>query len=465
MDNLSELLKNFSNQKIIVIGDVMLDKTVVGDVSRISPEAPVSIINVNNEIYGLGGAANVAANVSSLNGNTSLFGFTGKDKAAEILLSLLKEKKIEPFLGENKMTTLKVRVKARNQQIVRMDYEDNSSKEFSKEILQKMQTKIKNSKIILISDYAKGAITPNLMKFLKLGDRRIIIDPKPKNISLYSSAYLITPNEKEALEMSGQKDVQSAGRYLKEKLDCNVLITRGKKGMFLFSEKEIEIPTFTKEVYDVEGAGDTVIATISLSLAAGASLEEAAIIANDAGGIAVSKLGTSQVKLGELERKLFGEEEKVKNFGELSKIVIDLRKKGRKIVWTNGCFDLMHTGHMRYLKEAKEKGDYLIVGLNSDSSARKIKGPPRPINSENERAEFISLLPWVDYVMIYQESHPVKYLLEFKPDVYVKGGDYTLDTINQSERRIVEGYGGRIEIINVETNNSTTKIIEKIKNS
>ena len=158
MDNLSELLKNFSNQKIIVIGDVMLDKTVVGDVSRISPEAPVSIINVNNEIYGLGGAANVAANVSSLNGNTSLFGFTGKDKAAEILLSLLKEKKIEPFLGENKMTTLKVRVKARNQQIVRMDYEDNSSKEFSKEILQKMQTKIKNSKIILISDYAKGAI-------------------------------------------------------------------------------------------------------------------------------------------------------------------------------------------------------------------------------------------------------------------------------------------------------------------
>jgi D-beta-D-heptose 7-phosphate kinase/D-beta-D-heptose 1-phosphate adenosyltransferase len=463
MNNLSEALKNFSAKKITIVGDVMLDKTIFGEVSRISPEAPVPILKVEREDYELGGAANVAANVSSLGGNTSLFGFVGKDKYSKILLSLLKERKIKPFLDKNGSTTLKVRIKSRNQQIVRMDYETNLLNEFSPEILQKMQKEIRDSEIILISDYAKGTITHNLMEFLKSQGKRIVADPKSKNINFYSDVYLITPNEKEALEMSGQKDVENAGRYLRRKLDCNVLITRGERGMFLFAEKEIEIPTYAQEVYDIVGAGDTSIATLSLSLAAGVSLEESVIIANHAAGIAVSKAGTSSVRLNELERKLFGGEEKLKYFDELSKIISDLKKKGKRMVWTSGCFDLLHTGHIRYLKEAREKGDYLVVGLNSDSSVRKLKGQSRPINPEKERAEVIFSLPWVDYVMIYQEPTSTKYLLKFQPEVYVKGRDYTLETLDQGERKAVEDGGGRIELINVEKNNSTTKIIEKIK--
>lgn len=463
MDNLSEVLKNFSAQKVMVVGDAMLDKTIVGDVSRISPEAPVPIISVQDEIYELGGAANVAANISSLGGDACLFGFTGKDESAEIFLSLLKEKGIKSFLDTNARTILKVRAIGRNQQLLRLDYEDTSPKEFSQKTLQAMQTEMTDSEIILISDYAKGAVTSNLMKFLKSFGKRIIIDPKPKNIHLYSGSYLIAPNEKEALEMSGQKDFQDAGRFLKEKLDCNVLITRGEKGVALFSHKDMNIPTYAQEVYDIVGAGDTSIAALSLSLASGASLEEATIISNHAAGIAVSKAGTSHVRLGELEKKIFGEEEKVKNFEDLSRVIDDLRRKGKKIAWTNGCFDILHLAHVRYLKKTREQGDYLIVGLNSDSSARRLKGLGRPINNEQDRAEVLS--EHVDYIIIFSEPDTTRYLSAFRPDVYVKGGDYAVNTINQDERKIVESYGGRIEIINVESDVSTTRIIEKIKNS
>lgn len=464
MKNLSEILRNFTNQKVIVVGDVMIDESIVGGVSKISPEAPVQVVNVEKEIYQPGGAANVAANISSLQGKVSLFGFVGGDEHGKILEKMLNEKMVKCFFDKNLSTIRKVRVIARNQQLLRLDYEDDSSiKNFNSEILEKIEGEVVDSNIILVSDYAKGAINQKLMNFLKTLNKRILIDPKPQNIFNYKNSFLITPNETEALEMAHEKDVYSAGRAIKNKLNCNVIITQGEKGMTLFSDREMNIPTYAKEVYDVTGAGDTMIAALSLALASGASLEEAAIISNHAAGIAVSRRGTYQVKLGELEREIFGEEKKLKSFKELSEIISDLRKKNKTIVWTSGCFDILHSGHIKYLAKTKELGDYLVVGLNSDSSVRELKGPSRPINSEDTRAEILSSLSFVDYVMIFPESSPVKYLSVFKPEVYSKGGDYTLERIDTNEKRIVESYGGKIVLIDVGEDISTTKLIERIR--
>jgi len=447
--------------KITVIGDVMLDKTISGEVNRISPEAPVPIVNINEEIYKPGGAANTAANISSLGGKVYLFGFIGKDENAKILLDILNEKKIECFFDEKSITTLKVRIKSKNQQLLRYDYEDTNLKNFNLQILEIMKKKIEDSDIILISDYAKGTITKDLMTLLNSLNKKILIDPKPKNMNTYLNPYLITPNEKEVLEMSKQTDVLSAGRFLREKFNCNVLMTRGEKGMYLFSDREIEIPTDTREVCDVEGAGDTAIAAIALSLASRASLEESAIIANHAAGIAVSRIGTSQIKLNELKKRISGEEGKLKTFEELRDIIMDLKDKGKKITWTNGRFDILHVGNVKFLKKARENGDYLIIGLNSDSSFKALKGR-EPINNELQRAEILS--EYADAVIIFPEFNAIRHLSVFKPDIYVKGGNYTLETINQEEREVIESYGGKILIIDVDTDISTTKIMERTKN-
>jgi D-beta-D-heptose 7-phosphate kinase/D-beta-D-heptose 1-phosphate adenosyltransferase len=464
MEGLSEVLNRFPDRKITIIGDVMLDKDIFGEVSRISPESLAFILKVKEESYNPGGAANVAANISSLGGKASLFGFVADDEPGRILKSILDERKISYNFDSNSKTTLKIRPKFKSPLPVRIDYEDEGSKLFSLATLKIMKEEIANSDLILISDYAKGAITRDLINFVKNSGKRIIIDPKPKNILLYENSFLITPNEKEALEMSGQKDIYSAGRYLRERLSCNVLITRGEKGMSLFSDNEIDIPTSAKEVYDVTGAGDTVIATLALSIASGASLEEAVIIANHAAGIAVSKAGTYQVKIGELERKVSGRGTKIKTFDELNYLVEDLRKKGKRIVWTNGCFDLFHLGHKYYLEKAREKGDVLIVGLDSDKSVRILKGPARPIYSETERAELLSIIESVNYITIFQAGELATYLRKLKPDVYVKSDIYTLDTINQEERKIVEGYGGEIYLPKGLPGFSTTNVINKILN-
>jgi D-beta-D-heptose 7-phosphate kinase/D-beta-D-heptose 1-phosphate adenosyltransferase len=466
MERLLEILRNFPERKITVIGDIMLDKTIIGEVHRISPEAPIQIVNVKEEFYEPGGAANVATNVASLGGKVSLFGFAGKDNNANILLEILEEKDINYFLDETAITTLKIRVRSKNQQLLRIDYEESSPKTFNSDIRKVMRKEIENSDLILISDYAKGAITGDLMSFLKSLGKKVVIDPKPQNISFYPNFFLITPNEKEALEMSKQENIHSAGRYLQKVLDCNVLITHGEKGMMLFSDNEIEIPTTLREVYDVTGAGDTANAAICLSLASGASLEEAVLIANHAAGISVGKIGTYQVKLGELEKAISGEEKKLKTLDELVEVIRELKRKQKKIVWTNGCFDLFHAGHKYSLEQARKKGDVLIVGLDSDESVRKLKGPERPIYNQEQRAEILSGMGFVDYITIFSSGKAVEYLKKLEPHVYVKSGDYTIDTINQEERKVVESYGGEIYLPKgIISELSTTNTIKKIKNS
>jgi len=308
MNNLKNILEQFQNKKITVIGDVMLDKYLEGDVSRINPEAPVPIVELQNEFFELGGAANVAANVATLGGKVSLFGFVGKDYSADIIRNLLRQKNISDFLDFCKTTTEKTRIIGKGQQLIRFDKEDSTDKLFSSEMNKKLLEEIQSSDIILISDYAKGTINSSLMESLSSFKNKMIVDPKPKNKNLYKGVFLVTPNLKECFEMSSHGDVQSAGIALKELFESNILITQGQDGMALFSEKNLDIPTFAKDVFDVVGAGDSVIAALALSIAAGATLEESAIIANHSAGVAVEKKGTHAVTIDELKEKIFQDE-------------------------------------------------------------------------------------------------------------------------------------------------------------
>ncbi|MDP1695909.1 MAG: D-glycero-beta-D-manno-heptose 1-phosphate adenylyltransferase [archaeon] len=463
MNKIEQILSNFIGKKILVIGDLMLDKYVEGEVSRVSPEAPVPVVKVEREFFELGGAGNVASNVASLGGKAILFSFAGKDDGINVVKNLLREKGIEFFIDENYATLQKTRIIGRGQQIVRVDREKICEKIFNEETKKLLLEKARECDIIIISDYAKGSITKDLIEFLSVYKSKMIVDPKPSNQHLYKKVYLITPNEKESLEMSGFSEVNKAGEMLKMELNSHILITKGRDGMTLFSDSRMEIPTYAQEVFDVSGAGDTVIATLALAIAAGSSLEEASIIANHAAGIAVGKKGTYSVKHKELVDKIFSGEKKVVSLQELKEIVVENRRKGKRIVWTNGCFDILHAGHIKYLKKAKEFGDILIVGLNSDDSIRKLKGPTRPVQLEAERAEILSSMEFVDYVYIFSELNTEKYLIELQPDVYVKGGNYNIDTINQIERKIVEGYDGKIALVSFIEGRSTTHIIEKIK--
>ncbi len=464
MKNLLKIIKNFKNKRVLIIGDLILDCYVEGDVSRISPEAPVPVLNIKKESYVLGGAGNVASNISNLGGKAVLFSFVGEDSKLNLLKNLLNKKNIKSFLMKTKKPTIqKTRIISGNQQIIRVDNEQKFNETLKEETKKSLLNESQKADIIIISDYAKGTITKDLMDFLSPFKEKIIIDPKPSNKNIYNKALLMTPNEKESLLLSGEKKIKSAGKKLREKYASNILITLGKKGMELFSDKQLSIPTYAKEVYDVSGAGDTVISSLALSLSTGANLADSAIIANYAAGIVVEKKGTYSLSYKELKNRISSRTEKIKELNSLKSEINTLKKKNKKIVWTNGCFDLLHIGHIRYLKKAKKKGDILILGLNSDSSVKKIKGEDRPIQTQDERAEILSSLEFIDYILIFNDETPEKYLKELKPDVYVKGGDYDLNTINQKEKKIIEGYGGKIKLISLESNKSTTKIINKIR--
>jgi len=465
MERIIQILGRFKNSKILVLGDLMLDRYLEGDVSRISPEAPVLIVKIEKEFSELGGAGNVASNIVSLGGEVFLFGFIGRDEAGNLLKEILEKRSIPSYLEESGSTIEKTRMIGRGQQLLRFDKEDISDKILSEVARKKILEKADWADKIIISDYAKGAITSDLMNLLSNHKKKIIVDPKPKNKSLYKGVLLTKLNEKESAEMSGEEDILKSGNDIRAELGCNILITRGEKGMTFFSETGniANTPTYVREVYDVTGAGDTTIATISLALAAGASFEEAIMIANHAAGIAVEKKGTYSVSLNELESRMFSEERKIVNLEELDKLVQDYKRKGRKIVWTNGCFDLLHVGHVKYLQEAKKLGNILIIGLNSDDSVRKLKGEGRPIQNENDRAEILASLGFVDYIIIFPEPIVEKYLLMLKPDIFIKGADYDLEKMNQTERKAIESYNGKISFIPLVEGKSTSDIVTKLR--
>ncbi|RMD66613.1 D-glycero-beta-D-manno-heptose 1-phosphate adenylyltransferase [Candidatus Pacearchaeota archaeon] len=462
MNHLRKILEKFREVKIVVIGDIILDKYIVGKVSRISPEAPVPVLKSEREEYALGGAAYVAECAANLGASVSLYGFLGNDKEASVLTDLAKSKGIKLNTSVSKITPLKTRLVGNGQQIARIDREETDEKFFKGEIRNSLEKDAESADIILVSDYAKGTITKDLFSLIDANYEKIVVDPKPANKDIYTKMRLITPNENEAMIMSSCNDYKKAGRALKEKFKCDVIVTLGSKGLAIFSEHETEVPTAAQEVYDVTGAGDAFIATLGVALATGASLEEASILANHSAGIAVSKHGTYAPNLNELNSALKGVSRKIVSLNELKAISSTLKRGGKKLVWTNGCFDIIHSGHITYLRNARKQGDVLLVGINSDESVRKLKGPQRPILAQEERAEIIAALEFVDYVLIFSETTAEKCISELKPDVYVKGGDYTTETINQEEKKLVESYGGRVEIVRGVEGKSSSKVLERI---
>lgn len=459
---LREIIDQFPKKKILVIGDIILDRYIIGDTTRISPEAPVPILNVKSEKYSLGGAANVANNLAEMGAMVYIIGVRGNDPPGLVLSELLQRNGIISkyvLIDPNFRTIEKVRIVGKKQQMLRVDFENQWKNP--------MQTipQIKCDAII-ISDYAKGFITQQLIDQVKSDYSHIpiCIDPKPEHKSWYTGATMIKPNLKEFEDMCGytltnEKELKKAGKALRKSLDTTLFLTRGEKGITIFSDRIVDIPTQQIEVYDPTGAGDTVMSVLTLAKISGATDEECAILANRAAGSVVEKLGTATIGLRELS-DLVEESTKIKTKDEIEVIANQLREEGKRIVFTNGCYDILHFGHTHHLRTSKAYGDILILGLNTDRSITKLKGPGRPFMNEKERADVLSELSPVDYIVFFDSSTPIDLIKTIKPDTITKGGDY--------KKRGVVGYkevrsrGGDVIIIPYVNGYSTSMMADRI---
>lgn len=469
---------SINKKSVLVIGDVMIDYYYKGVVSRISPEAPVPVFLKKSERCVLGGASNVAANLAAANQKVSLMSVIGEDDNGLRLLTLLGEKGIDTKLVARikRPTTIKTRFLAENnQQLLRMDVEDSTevADVETSEMMSAFKNMVESFDLIILSDYMKGLLTYSLcQQVLEIARRSqipVLVDVKDSRVAKYRGATLLKPNRKElhlltGMSVNSDEEIIKAAEYLKDKCECKyVLATLGAKGMLLVGDGDpYFLPAETREVYDVSGAGDTTIAYLSASMANKIAIRDAMKVANYAAGIQVGKVGTSSISLQEVRDSLSKEDD-----GDKHKIlpieeVGSFRRNNasKKIVFTNGCFDILHVGHKRYLQQAATLGDILIVGLNSDASVRRLKGPSRPINNEQDRAEMLSALSFIDYVTIFDEDTPYELIKKIQPDVLVKGGDYKPDEVVGKD--IVEARGGRLELISFVEGKSTTNIINKI---
>ena len=468
-------LNNIEKMNILVIGDVMLDTYYNGDVSRISPEAPVPVFRKRSERCVLGGAANVAANLVAANQNVYMMTIVGNDENGNKLIKMFENQQIntELIVTLERNTTVKTRfVATNNQQVLRLDVEDTeelSSKD-CKMLLSTLEGTIDNFDLILLSDYLKGFLTyeftQGVLQLAKSKNIPAIIDVKDPQINKYHDAFLLKPNLKELRELTGEQvsndeEIVKASEKLRDICDCKyVLTTCGARGMVLVGDGEpYFINSVGQEVFDVTGAGDTTIAYLAACMVNGFSMKKSVDIANYAAGIQVSKVGTSSVYWHEIRECLAGIMHKYIS-GQAVEKIRDINKD-KKIVFTNGCFDILHSGHIRYLQEAAKLGDILIMGLNSDASVKRLKGPERPVNNEMDRAELLCALGFVDYVVIFEEDTPLELIKKIQPDVLVKGGDYSNEYVIGTKE--VEERGGRLVLIPFVEGKSTTNIIEKIK--
>lgn len=471
-------LNRINRKKILVIGDVMLDTYYNGDIKRISPEAPVPVFRKKSERSVLGGAANVAANLVAAGQNVSMMAMVGNDENANKLRTLFQESGVNTdlIISLNRRTTEKTRFLANNnQQVMRLDVEDTEAlgEEDCKKMLLELAANIDNFDLILLSDYLKGLLTydftQGILQLAKSKGIPAIIDVKDPKVDKYKDAYLIKPNLKELRDLTGMSavsdyEIVEASEYLRKKCNCKyILTTCGARGMVLVGDDApFFIESVGQEVFDVTGAGDTTIAYLATCMANDISMKDSVTIANYAAGIQVSKVGTSSVYWREIREYLSSQTDELEHKVISGKAVDDFRKNNneKKIVFTNGCFDIMHVGHMRYLQEAAKLGDVLVVGLNSDASVKRLKGPERPINSEYDRAEMMSALGFVDYVVIFEEDTPLELIKKIQPDVLVKGGDYSNEYVVGTNE--VRARGGELVLIPFVEGKSTTNIIKKI---
>ncbi len=481
-EQLKKIFEGNAMPKVLVIGDIILDEYIWGSVERISPEAPVKVLECKSESMVPGGAANVANNLAAMGCEAILCGAVGKDEKGEKLLALMEDLNIDcsGVSGFSKRpTTNKVRVIAHNQQILRIDKEDKSpiTGETEAGVIDFIHKTIPRVDGIICSDYEKGVLTENVLKAVvhqaKKNKKRIVLDPKGADFSKYNGIHCITPNEKEVgkaspVKIQNEEELGRAVQYFFGLIQPEaILVTRGKDGISLFEDggkKTTKVDTEAKEVYDVTGAGDTVIAVFGMALFYGMDYHNAARLANMAAGIVVGKVGTSVVTREELnlfltQGKLLSTRN-ILNQNEIQQVVCQAKSMGKKVVFTNGCFDILHGGHIEFLRQAKKMGDILIVAINSDSSVKKLKGDGRPLKSQAERADILAALRYVDAITIFSDPTPYKLISEFKPDVLVKGSDYKVEEV--VGRDIVEDYGGRVELIPVVSGLSTTGLVQKI---
>lgn len=467
-------LPDFSKASVLVIGDVMLDRYWFGDAARISPEAPVPIVKIKQNDERPGGAGNVALNIAALGAQVMLIGISGNDEAGRILKEQLTGAKVQHAIQalDTIPTITKLRIISRHQQLLRLDFEEKFPAFDPSILLESYKKYLAQANLVILSDYSKGtlACAPELIKLANAAGVPILVDPKGTNFSIYNGANVITPNFKEFEAIMGscqsEQDIMIKGVELLRRHDINaLLLTRGENGMTLIQkdQEEIHLPAHAREVFDVTGAGDTVIGVLGASIAAGASLPHAMSIANLAASLVVSKLGAATISPPELEVALNGANAPsagVVNEEQLALAVAEARLKGKRIVFTNGCFDILHAGHVRYLQQAKQLGDYLIVAINDDDSVKRLKGPGRPINNVEQRMAVLASLGVVDWVTSFADSTPERLLKKLQPEILVKGGDYTIEQVVGHE--IVYAYGGDVRVLGVIKNVSTTSIIDRM---
>jgi D-beta-D-heptose 7-phosphate kinase / D-beta-D-heptose 1-phosphate adenosyltransferase len=465
-----------SHPHILVIGDLMIDHYLWGGCERISPEAPVQVVDIARETTVLGGAGNVINNLVTLGAQVNVCGVIGDDENGIELSAMLEKIGVESsgLIPQSKRkTSKKSRIIASNQQILRYDKESKEAIDSSseKEVIAYVEKVISLCDIVILSDYGKGVITDTVAQGViaaaKRSGKKVLVDPKGKDYRKYRGAYLLTPNKKEASEATGmiikdEESLKQALLSLKETcaLECS-MITLSEDGIAIYDESMRRFPTVAKEVYDVTGAGDTVIASLSFALSSGLSIDEAAPFANHAAAVVVGKIGSATVTLSEIEEYESSlhqstSEMHIKSKEEIYLLTDRLKKEGKKVVFTNGCFDILHVGHVKYLQEAKSYGDVLIVGLNSDSSVRELKGPTRPVNSEADRAYILAALESVDFVVLFSEETPYDLIKNIAPDILVKGGDYEGKAVVGAE------FAKELRLVQFVNGKSTTATIARI---
>jgi len=470
-------LPEYKNAQVLVVGDVMLDRYWHGPTGRISPEAPVPIVKVEEIEERPGGAANVALNVAALGGSTTLIGLVGNDEPASALANSLKSVNVvtDFVVLPNFPTITKLRILSRHQQLIRLDFEQSFHQVDSHQVVQKIQSNLSASnKVVIFSDYNKGSLADiqPMIQLAKASGAMVLVDPKGIDFEKYRGATLLTPNLSEFEAVVGHCDsdeqLVERGLALIKRFDLQaILVTRSENGMTLIRKGKapFHLPTLAQEVYDVTGAGDTVISVLGSSLSAGSSFEEACALANAAAGVVVGKIGTSTVNTIELANAVYSQQEI--GFGVLSeeqlKIAVRLAQhRGEKVVMTNGCFDILHAGHVAYLTTAREQGQRLIVAVNSDESVRALKGEGRPINPIDRRMAVLAGLGAVDWVIEFTEETPQRLIAEVLPDLLVKGGDYKPEEIAGGAEVIANG--GEVRVLQFEEGCSTTEIIKTIRN-
>lgn len=481
--SLLPLIGRLAGHRVLCVGDVMLDRYVYGLVERVSPEAPIPVLREQRESVALGGAGNVVRNVIALGGLVDLVGVAGPDQAGYDIANQISDlPQISSYVLTDgaRPTTLKTRFVANGQQLLRVDRETSEplSSDMEQQVLQRMENAIQECSIVVLSDYAKGVLTPLVIRdAIALAKRkgvRVLVDPKGRDFARYAGASILTPNRRELSEATGSaiatpEDAEKAARKLIASLKVEgVLAKLGGDGVCLVMDGQpaLHDRATAREVFDVSGAGDTVVATLALALAGGIAPDDSARIANIAGAVVVGKIGTATVAREELEREMVRGDswlgaDKIVDRAQAAEIAERWRKQGLKVGFTNGCFDLLHPGHISLLQQARAACDKLVVGLNSDDSVRRLKGESRPVQNETSRATVLASISHVDKVVIFGEDTPIELIKATRPDALVKGADYSVEQVVGGD--LVKGWGGEVRLAKLADGHSTTATISRMR--